>query len=41
MIGRWIEDGMYPYDEKSLGNIIQGICYNNAVDYFGFDLEKV
>lgn len=41
MIGRWIEDGMYPYDEKSLGNIIKGICYNNAVDYFGFDLEKV
>ncbi|MCR5592089.1 MAG: glucuronate isomerase [Lachnospiraceae bacterium] len=41
MIGQWVEDGWYPYDEKRLGEIIKGISYNNAVDYFGFDLEKV
>ncbi len=40
-VGRWVSDGMYPYDEDQLGRMIKGISYNNAVDYFGFDLEKV
>ncbi len=41
LIGEWVENGEYPYDEKLLGSIIKGISFNNAVDYFGFDLEKV
>lgn len=40
LIGIWVDNGEYPYDEKALKKIIKGICYNNAVDYFGFDLEK-
>ena len=41
MIGEWVENGEYPYDEKLLGEIVKGISYNNAVDYFGFELERV
>ena len=40
MVGRFVEDGLYPDDEVRLGEMIKGISYNNAVDYFGFDLEK-
>ena len=36
MLGRWVEEGMYPDDWESLGRIVKGICYNNAVAYFGF-----
>lgn len=38
MIGAWVENGEYPADMKSLKEIIEGISYNNAVKYFGFDL---
>lgn len=38
LIGGWVENGEYPYDEKTLERIVKGICYNNAVAYFGFDL---
>ncbi|MCR5107431.1 MAG: glucuronate isomerase [Lachnospiraceae bacterium] len=41
LIGEWVENGEYPMDDKLLGGIIRGISFNNAVDYFGFDLEKV
>lgn len=41
LIGSWVENGEYPYDEKALEKIVKGICYNNAVAYFGFDLEQV
>ncbi len=41
LIGGWVENGEYPDNEKALGEIIKGISFNNAVDYFGFDLEKV
>ncbi|MCR5409878.1 MAG: glucuronate isomerase [Lachnospiraceae bacterium] len=40
MIGDWVENGEFPYEEKILAEIIRGISYNNAVEYFGFDLEK-
>ncbi len=36
LIGGWVENGEYPYDEKALGKIIKGICYDNAAAYFGF-----
>ncbi|MGL5437332.1 MAG: glucuronate isomerase [Lachnospiraceae bacterium] len=38
LIGGWVENGEYPNDQKALEEIIKGICYNNAVKYFGFDL---
>lgn len=36
LIGKWVEEGQYPADEKALSNIIRGICYENAEQYFGF-----
>ena len=41
MIGGWVENGEYPDDEKLLAEIVKGISFNNAVEYFGFDLETV
>lgn len=41
MIGEWVENGEYPNEEKLLGEIIKGISYNNAVEYFGFNLKTV
>ncbi len=38
LIGGWVENGEYPADMKALKNIIEGISYNNAVNYFGFNL---
>lgn len=38
LIGGWVENGEYPNDEKVLKKIIEGVSYNNAVRYFGFDL---
>ena len=29
-----VENGEYPNDEKTLGKIVQDICYNNAEKYF-------
>jgi glucuronate isomerase len=39
LLGEWVENGEYPDDDQTLGEIIKDICYNNAVRYFGFDLE--
>ena len=39
LIGGWVENGEYPKDMKSLEKINKGISYNNAVRYFGFNLE--
>ncbi|MCM3159884.1 glucuronate isomerase [Metabacillus litoralis] len=36
LIGQWVENGEYPYDEDALSTIVQGICYNNAKEYFQF-----
>ncbi len=33
-IGTLVENGEYPEDYDRLGQIIQNICYNNAVSYF-------
>lgn len=35
LIGKWVEDGEYPQDEKNLGRLVGDICYGNAVRYFG------
>lgn len=34
VIGKWVEDGLYPNDQKYLKEIIEGICYKNAETYF-------
>ncbi|MDR0219885.1 MAG: glucuronate isomerase [Lachnospiraceae bacterium] len=41
MVGTWVESGEYPDDGAALEKMIKGVCYNNAVLYFGFDLELV
>ena len=41
LIGSWVDNGEYPYEEKILADLVKGISYNNAVEYFGFDLDKV
>ena len=39
LIGGWVENGEYPADMKVLVKMVEDISYNNAVRYFGFDLE--
>lgn len=41
LIGGWVENGEYPKDTDALTEIVKGISYNNAVNYFGFDLKTV
>lgn len=36
LIGEWAEQGEAPNDLELLGQIVQGISYNNAKDYFPF-----
>jgi glucuronate isomerase len=36
LIGKWVENGEYPYDEKTLGQIVNDVSYYNAKRYFGF-----
>ena len=38
LLGGWVENGEYPDDQKALKQIVEGICYKNAVKYFGFHL---
>lgn len=35
LIGEWVENGEVPENDKLLKRIVQGICYNNANEYFG------
>lgn len=34
LIGEWVDNGEFPNDMELLGNIVQGICFNNAKEYF-------
>ena len=36
LIGKWVDEGEYPKDMKTLKTIVEGICYNNAKEYFNF-----
>lgn len=36
LIGGWVDAGEYPCDEAALGEIIRGISYKNAKEYFNF-----
>jgi len=37
LIGKDIEKGELPADYEFLGNLVENICYRNAVDYFQFE----
>ena len=36
LIGNDVENGELPNDEKWLGQLVSGVCYNNAKEYFNF-----
>jgi glucuronate isomerase len=38
VIGVWVENGEYPADFETLGEIVRGICFENAKNYFGIEL---
>ena len=39
VIGTWVENGEYPADMETLGELVQGISYNNAKNYFGIPVD--
>lgn len=39
MIGRWVEDGEAPNDMALLGSMVKNICFDNAKEYFGIELN--
>ncbi len=39
-MGELVENGEYPCDYDMLGKMAKDISYNNAVRYFGFDLDE-
>lgn len=36
LIGTWVSEGEYPNDDRYLKEVIEGISYKNAKEYFGF-----
>ncbi len=36
LIGKWVDEGEYPEDYKALEQIVTGIAYHNAKNYFKF-----
>ena len=40
MIGGWVENGEYPADMDALKALVEGICYKNAVQYFGIEVKS-
>ena len=39
VIGKWVDNGEVHADMEMLGQIVQDICYNNTVKFFGFDVD--
>jgi glucuronate isomerase len=39
MLANDMNKGLIPKDMGLVGGLIQDVCYNNAVDYFGFDAD--
>jgi glucuronate isomerase len=37
LLGEWAQNGEVPEDMELLGSIVQGICYNNAKEYFAIN----
>lgn len=38
-LGALVENGEYPYDMNVLGEMVENICWKNAVSYFGFAIK--
>ena len=38
-LGVLVEEGQYPCDIEALGEIVENICWKNAVNYFKFDVK--
>jgi glucuronate isomerase len=38
LIGNDVENGELPNEKEWLGQMVENICYNNAKEYFGFDI---
>lgn len=36
VVGKWVESGQYPYDEKQLRQLVADICYHNTNEFFRF-----
>lgn len=36
LLGRWVEEGLYPADLEMLGSLVADVSYRNAKRYFGF-----
>ncbi len=41
LLGREVERGEIPMDEELLGNLVKGICFDNARNYFGLECGAV
>jgi glucuronate isomerase len=41
LLGVEVERGEIPNDEELLGNLVRGICFENAKSYFGLECGKV
>ena len=39
IFGEWVEEGFYPEDYDTLKEIVRGISYENAKNYFGFETK--
>jgi glucuronate isomerase len=40
LFGEEIENGELPHDLKWTGKVIEDICYNNAKNYFGWQIKR-
>ena len=38
LIGKWVDNGEYPADMESLAELVADVCYNNAKNFFGFEI---
>lgn len=36
LVGKWVESGQYPNDERQLKQLVADICYNNTNEFFRF-----
>ncbi len=41
MLGADVEAGLIPGDRRALGELVENVCYRNAVGYFGLEVGKV
>ncbi len=39
LLGEFVEEGKYPYDVETLSKMVEDISYNNALAYFGLEIQ--